>query len=64
MIPLALGCIIGGCLDVPININNRGPFEQAVEQLRRQNPGSPTNLSCYIEGEFYVSCPEEDETDW
>lgn len=64
MIPLALGCILSGCLDVTINVNNREPWEQVADEFRRQNPPQATNPSCYIEGEFYKSCPEDYEYDW
>jgi len=64
MIPLAIACIFGGCLDVPVNVNNREPWEQVADEFRRQNPTNTMNPSCYIEGKFYTSCPVEDETDW
>lgn len=64
MIPLLIGCVFGGCLDVPVNVNNREPWEQVAAEFGRQNPPKMKNPSCYIDGEFYKSCPEDDGTDW
>ena len=55
MIPLALGCIIWGCLDVPID--TRPIYRQVWEdQLNRQE----RVYSCYSGGKYYQDCRERD----
>ncbi len=54
MIPLALMCVLGGCLDQPID--NRTP----QQQVRSQFSSKPT-YSCYgYDGTFYKDCSEYD----
>ena len=57
MIPLTLACIIGGCLDFPID--NRPIHRQILDdQFGRKEE---VRKSCYINGKFYKQCPEEDD---
>ena len=58
MIPLALACVLGGCLDVPIINSNDTLPETVIKEFRRQNPRKTKNPSCYVMGEFYRECPE------
>ena len=58
MIPLAIACVLGGCLDVPIGTTSDTLPETIVKEFRRQNPRKTTNPSCYVMGTFYVECPE------
>lgn len=53
MIPLVLGCLIGGCLDVPID--NRPLHRQIWEDQLNRNEHV---YSCYSEGKFYENCNE------
>lgn len=66
MIPLALMCALGGCLDQPID--TRSP----QQQLQDRFSSTPT-YSCYGgDGTFYKDCSEYDrfthnpapDTDW
>ena len=59
MISVPLFCILSSCIDVPVNINNRQPWEQFSYEFQRQNPPKVTNPSCYVDGEFFKSCPDE-----
>ena len=58
MIPLALACVLGGCLDVPIRSSTDTLPQIIVKEYQRQNPKQTTNPSCYVMGTFYVECPE------
>jgi len=66
MIPLALMCALGGCLDQPID--QRTPQQQLQDQFRVEQ-----TYSCYGgDGTFYKDCSEYDrfslnpapDTDW
>lgn len=66
MIPLALMCVLGGCLDQPID--NRSAQQQLQDKFR----STPT-YSCYgSDGTFYADCSDYDrftlnpapDTDW
>ena len=58
MIPLAIACVLGGCLDVPIDTSSDTVPEAIAREFRRQNPKQTKNPSCYVMGEFYTECPE------
>ena len=66
MIPLALGCLLGGCLDMPID--TRPLHTQIWED---QLGGNERVYSCNSGGKFYPDCSkrdpwgfEENETDY
>ena len=54
MIPLAMMCFLGGCLDLPID--TRQPERQIKDSLSRQFPGNRVSVSCYVDGIFYRDC--------
>jgi len=58
MIVPILGCILAGCLqDVPIIVSDR-PILTRLELLTNKPKSiDKSQYSCYIEGEFYTSCP-------
>ena len=58
MIPLALTCILSGCLDVPIGNSSDTLPEAIAKEYRRQNPKQTQNPSCYVRGKFYRECLE------
>ena len=58
MIPLALACVLGGCLDVPIGTTSDTLPETIVKEFTRQNPTKTKNPACYVNGVFYKDCPE------
>jgi len=59
MIPLTIFCVISCASEVPLNIGDRTIPEQVVQEFRRQNPGKERNKpACYINGDFYQSCPK------
>jgi len=66
MIPLAMMCLLGGCLDLPID--NRKPERIIQESISKQFPDRVT-VSCYVDGTFYRDCMdyantlEEEEND-
>jgi len=53
-----IGCILAGCLqDVPIIVSNR-PIETTFKVLTHKPKSiDKSQYSCYVEGEFYTSCP-------
>ena len=57
MIPLTLACILGGCLDVPID--NR-PIHRQILEDQFSSRTKPNKYSCYRNGEFYVDCSHRD----
>jgi len=65
MISLTLACILGGCLDIPID--TRDPHEIIRDEWNRQTTRRESSSSCYIRGEFYQQCPKDDipeDYDW
>lgn len=57
MITLTIGCILAGCMqDVPVIIG-KDPVLYYLSQPRKQKVDK-SQFSCYIEGDFYRSCPE------
>ena len=57
MIPITIFCVLTCASEVPLNIGERTIPEQIVQEFRRQNPGEKRKSACYIEGEFFKSCP-------
>ena len=57
MIPLALACVLGGCLDVPIGTTSDTLPETIVKGFRRQTPKQTTNPSSYAVGTCCGECP-------
>lgn len=53
MIPLTLACIIGGCLDVPVDTR---PLHRQIyeDQIRGRQT---VRAACYVGETFYKVCP-------
>lgn len=58
MISLTVACIIGGCLDIPIDTR---PIHRQIldDQFGRKEQVQ----SCYINGKFHKQCPEDEDND-
>lgn len=54
MIPLTMMCLLGGCLDLPVD--TRSPERQIKDSISRQFPGRQARISCYVDGVFYYDC--------
>ena len=57
MIVPIVGCILAGCLqDVPVVVGG----DPVIYHLTNTRPAKidKSQYSCYIEGEFYTSCPK------
>ena len=57
MIVPIVGCILAGCLqDVPVVVGG----DPVMYHLKSHRPAKidKSKYSCYIEGEFYTSCPK------
>jgi hypothetical protein len=57
MIVPIVGCILAGCLqDVPVVVGG----DPVIYHLSNKQPAKidKSKYSCYIEGEFYKSCPK------
>jgi len=57
MIVPIVGCILAGCLqDVPVVVGG----DPVIYHLKSHRPAKidKSQYSCYIEGEFYTSCPK------
>jgi len=56
MITLIGGCIIAGCLqDVPVIVGD--PIRYYLTPTRKERIDK-SKYSCYVNGEFFVSCPQ------
>ena len=56
MITFTVGCILAGCLqDVPVYVGNH-PIRYHLSTLHKPKVDK-SKFSCYVNGEFYTSCP-------
>lgn len=56
MIVPIVGCILAGCLqDVPVVVTNN-PVRYYLTPTRKPKIDK-SQFSCYVNGEFYTSCP-------
>jgi len=58
MIVPIVGCILAGCLqDVPVVVGGGDPIRYHLIKTRPAKIDK-SQYSCYIEGEFFKSCPK------
>jgi hypothetical protein len=57
MITLTAACILTGCINaVPVVISNN-PIRSYLTPTRKEKIDK-SQFSCYVDGEFYTSCPK------
>lgn len=64
MISLTLACLLGGCLDQPMDFTGREPWEIIGDEFNRVNPKDEPVSSCYKRGVFYKQCPQVNYSEW
>lgn len=58
MIPLTLFCVLNCASNIPLIVGDRPLPNAIIDEFVRQNPTKETNRpACYIEGDFFKSCP-------